>query len=92
MPYQASMCRYVFQASVATTSPSRTPSLLQRLGATLAALVQLAVGVAVNRAFDRPRDDHLLAVVALRVFEMLGTRSGQSCIKPCICPASVKVP
>ncbi len=63
MPYQASRWRQVFQASVATRSPSLMPSRSSRW-ATLSARARICgIGRRVDRPFDRARHDRPLAVV-----------------------------
>ena len=63
MPYQASRCRQVFQASVATRSPSLMPSFSSRCATFLARWRICGVIGLDDRPLDRARDDLALAVI-----------------------------
>ena len=62
------MCRWPFQASVATRVPACTPSG-ERVGHAPLERGHLAEGLAVDVALDAARDDLLLAVMAFGVDE-----------------------
>ena len=63
MPYHASRWRQVFQASVATRSPSCTPSRSRRCATLRRPGADFRIGGGVERPFDRAGDDLALAVV-----------------------------
>ena len=71
MPYQASRWRKPFQASVATRSPSVTPSLREALGDAQRAIANLPVIAAMHRPFDGARHDFAAAILDRREIDDL---------------------